>query len=571
MNRVVLVLMCLAFCVQSFAKLSNGKPQLDSLFAQQSKFVKDDSERVKYLVSVASNYKYFKPDSGIIFGEKALEISGKINWEQGFALANNVIGQNYQIKSEIDRALGYYIAARGVNRKLNNLKDEAKNLANIGSMYGAKSIYDSAVNFLNLALEINKSLNNQEGIANDYASLALVFNKTGNNVKALDYNFKALNLFYELKDSLRIGNTLVNIGIIYKSQRQHGKALEVYRQALQLNRKTGDANTVAACLSNIGSVFKAQKIYDSALFYYQEALSGALAIGAKNYITINYCNLADVYSLIKKYETANRLYDTALILNRQYNFKKSEGFCLLGLGQSFMLQALDSNFYGNRNQLLKKAKDTLNIAAKVIASVHDFSSLPLLYKDLSRVDSTLGDMTASLKDFQQAVYWEDSTQSMNNRLAISKLEASHELELKDKDITLEKLRKANNQKLYIIYIAGIVFLLFLLVWLVRKFAQQIKSNRHLKEEKEKHLEHIKAQSDVLADIAFIQSHEIRGPVTTLMGLASLFNLEDPADPVNKELMEGVISVSERLDDVIIKVVDKENSLQKNNPSAGHNK
>ncbi len=79
-------------------------------------------------------------------------------------------------------------------------------------------------------------------------------------------------------------------------------------------------------------------------------------------------------------------------------------------------------------------------------------------------------------------------------------------------------------------------------------------------EKKKHLEYIKAQGDVLKDISYVQSHEIRGPLSTIMGLVQLFNYDDPADPENIELLEGIAMVSNRLDKIVTEVVNKENNF-----------
>ncbi|MCD6013071.1 MAG: sensory histidine kinase AtoS [Flavipsychrobacter sp.] len=63
---------------------------------------------------------------------------------------------------------------------------------------------------------------------------------------------------------------------------------------------------------------------------------------------------------------------------------------------------------------------------------------------------------------------------------------------------------------------------------------------------------VELQNKALKDIAFIQSHEFRGPLSTIMGLMNIIKDEDYASP--KEhlvVMEGYIA---KLDEKIIKVV-----------------
>lgn len=70
----------------------------------------------------------------------------------------------------------------------------------------------------------------------------------------------------------------------------------------------------------------------------------------------------------------------------------------------------------------------------------------------------------------------------------------------------------------------------------------------------KHLARIELQNAKLKEIAWIQSHKVRGPVASILGLIDLFNYEEPSDPVNKEILFGIKSASVNLDEIIKDVV-----------------
>lgn len=80
----------------------------------------------------------------------------------------------------------------------------------------------------------------------------------------------------------------------------------------------------------------------------------------------------------------------------------------------------------------------------------------------------------------------------------------------------------------------------------------------------KNLSKIEAQTQLLMEIANIQSHKVRGPVATLLGLVHVFNYEDIADPNNIEVMQGVAQVSEKLDEVVTDVIRSINLLSYRN-------
>ncbi|HXS36576.1 MAG TPA: PAS domain S-box protein [Flavipsychrobacter sp.] len=82
--------------------------------------------------------------------------------------------------------------------------------------------------------------------------------------------------------------------------------------------------------------------------------------------------------------------------------------------------------------------------------------------------------------------------------------------------------------------------------------------RDITEEKEQAIQ-IQAQNKKLMEIAWLQSHKVRGPVANILGLVQLFNYDDPADPVNKEILDGIRTTTNYLDDVIKEIVNNTNT------------
>ena len=168
----------------------------------------------------------------------------------------------------------------------------------------------------------------------------------------------------------------------------------------------------------------------------------------------------------------------------------------------------------------------------------------------------------ALNSYKDYIAARDSIYSEDKNIKIAELETTRNLDLKEKDVQIEQLKAKNKRNERFIYIAGIVALLVVMGIVLSKFFKQRHSNRQLSREKRRHLRHIKVQENVLKDIAHVQAHDVRGSVATLLGLAKLFNQDDPADPANQELMQDVITVTERLDKIIKEVVIMENEVSK---------
>lgn len=74
-----------------------------------------------------------------------------------------------------------------------------------------------------------------------------------------------------------------------------------------------------------------------------------------------------------------------------------------------------------------------------------------------------------------------------------------------------------------------------------------------------YIQKIQTQNQRLKDIAWIQSHKVRAPVASILGLVQLFNKEHPADPINLEILQGVTEAANTLDGVIKEINAKTES------------
>ena len=79
-------------------------------------------------------------------------------------------------------------------------------------------------------------------------------------------------------------------------------------------------------------------------------------------------------------------------------------------------------------------------------------------------------------------------------------------------------------------------------------------------EQQMFIKRIEDKNETLKNIAWTQSHEVRGPLASILGLIQLVNEEDFNNPENKEIIAGLKEASEQLDDIIKKIVKKAESV-----------
>ena len=74
-------------------------------------------------------------------------------------------------------------------------------------------------------------------------------------------------------------------------------------------------------------------------------------------------------------------------------------------------------------------------------------------------------------------------------------------------------------------------------------------------EQRNHVNMIEEQNKRLKEIAWIQSHEVRGPVTSILGLINIFNTEDPSDPINKQILDNIKEATDKLDEITRRITN----------------
>jgi PAS domain S-box-containing protein len=85
---------------------------------------------------------------------------------------------------------------------------------------------------------------------------------------------------------------------------------------------------------------------------------------------------------------------------------------------------------------------------------------------------------------------------------------------------------------------------------IQGVGQDITARKQAEEDRQKLIADLFRKNHYLEQFAFITSHNLRAPVANMLGLASLYNQADPADPGNHSLMEHFTMSAQRLDGII---------------------
>lgn len=246
------------FCSIGFAQ-RQGQERVDSILSVVNSWSTSNNSHDTLLAAsyIELSYELHKidPDKGIIFGQKAFELSIKINWKKGVASAYNRIGLCYWAKSDLPAALEYQFKSLKLSEEIDFKMGIATVLGNIGLVYNDQREYTKALDYHFRALKLNQELKNVSGEARNLGNIGIVYDAMGQYEKALQYYSKALSLYRQLNDNVGIARNLGNVAFVYQEMGQYARALEFNLKALEMNMSLGNTIQVGINLGNMGEEY----------------------------------------------------------------------------------------------------------------------------------------------------------------------------------------------------------------------------------------------------------------------------------------------------------------------------
>jgi tetratricopeptide (TPR) repeat protein len=492
---------------------TNQTRKLDSLEKKLSETTIEDTNRVKLLDMLSFSYYTTNPDKGIKYGLQARELSERLNWSYGLAMAYTDLGANYAAKSDHSKAIYYNMKALELFNILGKKNSIAGIMANMSLIYLAKSDYPKAFNYAMKALKIQDELGDDHTVAIIQENIANIYLEQKNYEKTLEYYSKALKTHEKLGDKKGIARILGNKGIVEDAEGNYEGALKSHLAALETNKEHGDKLSIQINLENVGIVYSHMGEYTKALEYQGSALKMSIELGSKSSIAVNTGNIGETYFFSIK-DPSYSQHKAAIPGGKTTN---------LNLAISYLEKAV-----------------ALCEAINYIAPMIEFEGY------LSEAYQLAGNHQMALQVFKHRTSHQDVVFSEQTKIKLTDIETQRELDIKDKDIIIKskqieiaQLEAANKRIERTAFIITMILFTVIIGVAVKKL-----------------LRRIKAQRSALDDIAGIHAHEIRGPVARITGLTQLFNYDNINDPVNSELIRAIHTVSLQLDDIVKKIVNK---------------
>ncbi len=465
--KKLLHLFCLLCCIGLQAQ-KKSQDLLDSMM-KLLPLMKEDSSKVNLIVDMSEQLYYLaNMKEGIDYLKQGVAIAERINFKRGIANCYSNLGTFVGDTGNIVQARAYIKKSLEINTELDAKPNIVINLNNMGRGYQFESDFPNAVSCLFKALKIAEEIKSYEKMALVGTNLTATFIMQKNYAKAEEYakmTFKNAELG---KAPYHAASSLQQLGVIYADKNDTVGSIDYFNKAMEIYRREGMSEGELECMSEISNLENPEaglrrKLEIQAILDKQVALI-PVKIGNLGSIGSYYSDLAGL---------------KAGALKRSYLIKATH----------YLRRALD---------LARDAKYADQVAS--------------MAKLLGEVEKEKGNFKEALALNTEYHGINDSIFSQDKKNTIASLESQKTVDLKDKEIQINKLAISNQHKTQIVLISGLGFLLVvggLLYWQSRN---RKKTNTTLMVLNNQ----LDEANKVKARFFSILSHDLRSPIVNLV-------------------------------------------------------
>ncbi len=471
MRKIYLLL--IFFPLISLAQKLEGQKLIDSLLVELPK-AKHDTTKISIYNQLGAKYIYDHEELTIKYSKMAIALSEKIKFNKGLTYAHLHLGNLNILRRDYKKAITEYsIGMKSANTP--NLK------ALIYMGFAVNYFYDTKY------------------------------------PKAIEYNFLALKQFELANDEKNILKTMRNIGQLYLQTEQFESAIKIYEKCLKLNKEKQLLDVDCNIIHEIGFCYSKLNKNKIAKIKFNQAL--ALCPDDKELVGCCYVSFGDIDQQESKFTSANVFYKKAIALFTEIDDIVNYTSVLCNYSKNNLeLSKIEINPKQKANYLqiaIASAKESL-IKGKDIS---DLITVSELNNTLSEAYKLQGNYKESLAAHEQYVIYKDSVFNSENKETIKNLEDKREIELRDKEIKINKLSLEAKEKQKWLFVAGIGFLLIIGGLLFYQSRKRKQVNLKLET-----LNHNLDQANKAKTRFFsILNHDLRGPVANLIFFLQLQN------------------------------------------------
>lgn len=445
---------------------------------------------------------------------KADSLLQKLQTTSDNKIKTEIYNSLFAIYRNVDTEKANYYANQQweMAKKINDKDKIAQSLRNKGIIQTNLGNYDTAIELYKQALTENPLPATKAMI---YGSLGRAHFLKGDNAICLEYSFKSLSIYENLKDKKSIANQLNNIASTYIALGDNNNARIYMTKAKEALEEKTEQNA-ALPIDNKTPIHQINQTLNT-------EPSGDFDTNKAEI----YLKKGTILSNQKKWKEAENNIQKSILEAKKLGNTNKVALAITILGDLY-LKIFNEN---QDKKTLEKAKENYTKALEIYNQINDKQSISINLKKLSDVEQKLGNIKKALEYNTKYSVYRDSIFNDKTKNTIIHIEDQREIELKNRQIKINKLELEAKEKQKWFYISGIFLLVIIGSLLFHQSYNRKKNNQKLRLLNSQ----LEEANRIKTRFFGILNHDLRSPVANLIHFLHL-QKENP-EMLNQETKE----------------------------------
>ena len=404
----------------------------------------------------------------------------------------------------------------------------------------------------NKSLKINSALQDEREIAKNLYNNGIISSRKSDYVKAVELLFKSIELAKKFNNNILIQRCYRGLANSYCDQRNYDLALKYALESLKYANKTDNISETSYGIATLAEIYRLKGDLKNAEYNFQKAFSEFKKIKEEHgmaYVLTNWslCYDKDFIKVFEMEMEAQKIWDEIAPENLMSVTNLGNiAYAFYEIAQNDSLKKVFQKKYpyNSREALLSESEKYYDKCLTIAKKQKNLDCMLFYSESLSELQRLKGDYKNAYINLQLRNKINDSLYSQKNKNRIAALESEKEIEVRDKQIQINKINIQNKEKQKWYFVGGLLMLSFIGILLFNQSRNRKKTNEKLQKLNSELDEANKTKTRFFS----ILNHDLRSPVSNLIHFLHL-QKESPElldDESKKRLENKTIAGAENL-------------------------
>lgn len=404
----------------------------------------------------------------------------------------------------------------------------------------------------NKSLKINSALQDEREIAKNLYNNGIISSRKSDYVKSVEHLFKSIELAKKFNNNILIQRCYRGLANSYCDQRNYDLALKYALESLKYANKTDNISETSYGIATLAEIYRLKGDLKNAEYNFQKAFSEFKKIKEEHgmaYVLTNWslCYDKDFIKVFEMEMEAQKIWDEIAPENLMSVTNLGNiAYAFYEIAQNDSLKKVFQKKYpyNSREALLSESEKYYDKCLTIAKKQKNLDCMLFYSESLSELQRLKGDYKNAYINLQLRNKINDSLYSQKNKNRIAALESEKEIEVRDKQIQINKINIQNKEKQKWYFVGGLLMLSFIGILLFNQSRNRKKTNEKLQKLNSELDEANKTKTRFFS----ILNHDLRSPVSNLIHFLHL-QKESPElldDESKKRLENKTIAGAENL-------------------------